>query len=333
MKSARLKLAYAGTPELARSLLEFLTKDNRHDMELVITQPDRRSGRGRKTVNNPVKECAQRFNIPVLQPDKAAGIDAGILRQCDLFIVVGYGALLPRPILTAPRHGCINVHLSLLPRWRGASPIQHAILAGDKQSGVSIMRLDEGMDTGPVYLKVYCDIDNRETAGSLHDKLVATAKTALGKFLTGFVDGGVTAQAQNHLLASYAPKISKLQAAIDWRESNQQIDRKIRAFNPAPVAHTVIDGINLRIWQAEPIDEHGSTDPGKITGCDQNGLTVGTGEGLINIIKLQPAGGNIMSAADFLNGRPGLSKKCMGFNTPPMSAPIHAATNSDHDVK
>ena len=304
MKPSRLKLAYAGTPAFAGSLLESLLEANRHDVALVLTRPDRRSGRGRKTIDNPVRQCAEKFGIPVLQPENAAAIDPCCLDNCDLLIVVAYGMLLPEPILAAPRSGCINVHLSLLPRWRGASPAQHAILAGDRQSGVSIMQMDQGLDTGPIYLARPCAIDERETAGSLYCKLGQIARAALAEFLERFIEGDAHAQPQDSALATYASKISRQDTAIDWRCSAGEIDRKIRAFNPVPVAHADIEGMNLKIWEAEAVDEPGSAAPGQIIRPCKNRLTVQTGDGLLNITRLQPPGKNIMTAADFLNGRP-----------------------------
>ncbi|MGD2082386.1 MAG: methionyl-tRNA formyltransferase [Chromatiales bacterium] len=298
-----LDIVFAGTPDFAVPSLRALI-GSAHRVLAVYTQPDRPAGRGRKLAPSPVKRLAQDHGIEVRQPTSLKpAADCSDLEAlgADLMVVAAYGLLLPRRVLGAPRLGCVNVHASLLPRWRGAAPIQRAILAGDPESGVSIMQMEAGLDTGPVLLERSCPIGPRDTAGDLHDRLSELGARALTDALPGIADGSLSARPQDDELATYATKLSKEEAWIDWALPAVQIDRQVRAFNPWPVACTDWGGRTLRIWRAEPLAGSVTATPGTVIGCSRDGIDCAAGEGAVRIVELQAPGKRAMAAADFLN--------------------------------
>jgi methionyl-tRNA formyltransferase len=300
-----VRVVFAGTPEFAVPALRALIEGGA-EVVAVYTQPDRPAGRGRKLTASPVKETALAHGLPVRQPETLRGAEAaaelGALDP-DLMVVVAYGLLLPRSILDAPRRGCINVHASLLPRWRGAAPIQRAILAGDEETGVTIMGMEAGLDTGPMYLTRRMAIDPRETAGTLHDKLAALGAEALMAALPGILDGSLTPVTQDDGLATYAKKLGKEEALIDWHRPAREIDRMIRAFDPWPVAETRLGGTTLRLWGSELPGLTTSAGPGRVIATGKAGIDVATGDGVLRLTRLQPPGKRPMGAAEFLNAR------------------------------
>jgi methionyl-tRNA formyltransferase len=297
-----LKIIFAGTPDFSVPSLRALLASE-HEVVAVYTQPDRPAGRGRKLSASPVKQLALEHGIEVRQPKNLkGGEDLAALEalQADLMVVVAYGLLLPRRVLEAPRLGCVNVHASLLPRWRGAAPIQRAILEGDTESGITIMQMDVGLDTGPMLLKRSCPISDQDTGGSLHDRLAVLGAEALMAAMPGIADESIDPQIQDDDLATYAGKLEKQEARMDWAQSAEQLDRQVRAFNPWPVAQTALNGEVLRIWEAEPLAGEGG-EPGRILSVGKEGIDVATGAGLLSIKILQLPGKRAMSAADFLN--------------------------------
>ncbi|PJD93977.1 MAG: methionyl-tRNA formyltransferase [Legionella sp.] len=301
MKS--LNIVFAGTPEFGLPCLNALMH-SAHNIKAVYTQPDRPSGRGRKLQASAVKSWALEHHIPIYQPlhfkapetrDELAAL------QPDLMIVIAYGLILPQAVLDIPRLGCVNVHASLLPQWRGASPIQHAILHGDIQSGVTIMQMDVGMDTGAMLTKVSCPIHPTDTAGSLHDRLAQLSAEPLIHIVNELALGQAVAEEQDHALATYTKKINKEDGAIDWHNPAVVIDRQIRAFNPWPVAYTTLGSETIRIHQAKVVSLATDKASGTILSMDKNGMMVATGEGGLLIELLQFAGGKVISVADWLN--------------------------------
>jgi methionyl-tRNA formyltransferase len=298
-----LRVAFAGTPPFAATALAAILEAG-HDVALVLTQPDRPQGRGLKLAPSAVKALAVERGLPVLQPPtlKAAPLPAGT--KVDVLIVAAYGLILPQAMLDWPRHGAINIHASLLPRWRGAAPIQRALLAGDGETGISIMQMDAGLDTGPVIERVVVPIAPRDTAGALTDRLAAAGAEAIVRTLATLANAGaLAAQPQDASAASYAGKIERADAAIHWDDDAATIDRAIRAFNPAPGAFARLQGATIKIWAAEPVS--GSPGPaGRIVSADGNGLLVACGRGALRVRELQRAGGRRLSAAAFLAGHP-----------------------------
>lgn len=303
-----LRVIFAGTPDFSVPSLSALIEGTGVEVIAVYTQPDRPAGRGRKLQMSPVKRLALDKGIPVHQPQSLKRDPEAIetLRSlgADLMVVIAYGLILPLAVLEAPRLGCVNVHASLLPRWRGAAPIQRAVLAGDTGTGVCIMRMEEGLDTGPVYHRAETPIDARETGGSLHDRLAELGADALMEALPGIADGSSLPEPQDDALATYAHKLSKDEAVIDWSASAEAIERQVRAFDPWPVAQTEVEDATLRIWGAES-DPEAPTDaaPGSVIRTDKTGILVATGRGVLRITRLQPAGKKPMSAVDYLNAR------------------------------
>jgi methionyl-tRNA formyltransferase len=300
-----LKIIFAGTPEFAATALSALLT-TRHQVVAVYTQPDRPAGRGRKLQPSPVKQLALEHGIEVRQPAKLKeAADQAALREldADLMVVVAYGLLLPQAVLDAPRLGCINIHASLLPRWRGAAPIQRAILAGDEESGVTIMQMEAGLDTGPMLHILPTPILRDDTGGSLHDRLAELGARALLESLSAIAEGSLIPRPQDDALATYAKKLDKGEARIDWRQTAAEIDRQVRAFNPWPVAQCDINGQVMRIWQARPVE--GELPPtaqaGQVVGAGKAGIDVATGSGILRILELQLPGKRALSAADFLN--------------------------------
>lgn len=305
------KIIFAGTPDFAVPSLRSLTESG-HELVAVLTQPDRPAGRGRKLQPSPVKTFAASHGLPLLQPEslRTAGIQNQIAAAApDLIVVVAYGLLLPEAVLRIPRTGCINVHASLLPRWRGASPIQSAILAGDLATGVSIMRMEQGLDTGPVFAEIEIRIQHDECAAELHDRLADAGAQLLRTSLDGILDESSVPQPQDIAGATYAGRISKADAPIDWNKSAIEIDRQIRAYNSWPVAETLLEGVRVRCWRAVP-DANFESDkqPGTVVDAGGETVDIQTGDGLIRLTELQLPGGQRMRAADFARGRELLGK-------------------------
>ena len=301
--SESLRIVYAGTPDFAVPALKALI-DSPHDVVAVYTQPDRPAGRGRKLKPSPVKTVALAHGIPVEQPEKLrdAEVQATLAGyRPDLMVVAAYGIILPAAVLDIPRLGCLNIHASLLPRWRGAAPIQRAILAGDPATGVTIMQMDAGLDTGDMLLKRETAIEPGMTAQQLHDRLAGLGGPALIEAIDGLIDHSVVPEAQDDAQASYAQKLSKDEATIDWGQPAGAIARQVCAFNPWPVAQTTRGGEPLRIWEAGPVDGQGA--PGTVVAEGPEGIDVACGEGLLRITRLQLPGGKPLAARDFLNGR------------------------------
>jgi methionyl-tRNA formyltransferase len=296
-----MNLVFAGTPEFAVPSLEAIVGAG-HRVLAVYTQPDRPAGRGRKLVASAIKNAALAHGLPVHQPAKlSAAIDELTALAPEVMIVVAYGQLLRPDILAIPRHGCINVHASLLPRWRGAAPIARAIEAGDGVTGVTIMRMDAGLDTGPMLAVAETPIHEHDNAATLHDRLARLGAQTLVPVLEQLATGTRAARAQPDTGATYAPKLKKDEAAIDWAQPAVGLHRKIRAFNPYPVAMTTLRGKPLRVWDVGAVDA-GSGAPGEIVGADRHGLRVQTGAGILTLTKLQSEGGKVLAAAEFING-------------------------------
>ncbi|MAS82901.1 MAG: methionyl-tRNA formyltransferase [Legionellales bacterium] len=303
MTHAKLKLAFAGTPEISRIVLEELINKGQHSVELVLTQPDRPAGRGRKLKQSEVKLCALENNIPVLQPETFKELTSDILKNCDLILVVAYGLFLTPEILAIPKYGCINIHASLLPRWRGAAPIQRAIEEGDNETGITIMKMDSGLDTGPILEQFACSILPRDTARTLHDRLAIMSAREINESLSKIVECETNAIEQDNSKATYAKKISKQDAKIDWTQSAIQLERKIRAFNPFPITHTVMNKTNVRIWEAEIKQSSEDLVVGTLLNT-KPGINIMTGKDVLKITKLQLPGKRPISAIDFLNAHP-----------------------------
>ncbi|MDH5436418.1 MAG: methionyl-tRNA formyltransferase [Gammaproteobacteria bacterium] len=303
MPNNSLRIIFAGTPDFSVPALNALI-DSQHDVVAVYTQPDRPAGRGRKYKASPVKEVALQNNIPVYQPatlkEKPEQEQIAQLKP-DVMVVVAYGLLLPEAVLSIPRLGCLNIHASLLPRWRGAAPIQRAILEGDKESGVCIMQMDIGLDTGDVLAVVTCPIDKNETGGSLHDKLATAGTQPLLDVLEQLQNNSANPVKQDNDAACYAKKLSKEEALIDWGSSAVEIDKKIRAFNPWPVAFTKLDDKNMRIWSATVLDGNSDKKAGTVLNSNKDGIDIATGQGILRITQLQMPGGRAMSASEFIN--------------------------------
>ena len=302
-----LKIIFAGTPDFSVPPLQALI-ESEHQVVAVYTQPDRPSGRGRKLKPGPVKQCALEHNIPVYQPLSLRDEDAQkilISHQADLMVVVAYGLILPIEILQAPTLGCINIHASLLPRWRGAAPIQRAILAGDKQSGVTIMQMDKGLDTGDMLLKKTCAIEDDDTGSSLHDRLSILGADALMQVLPALIDRSVQPEPQNSDDACYAEKLNKAEALLDWQQSAEVLRNKINGFNACPVAQTEIvlkdKAQMLRIWQAQLTSETSTQAPGTVLKCNKKGIDVATGDHVLRLICVQLPGGKPMPIHAFVN--------------------------------
>ena len=298
-----LRIVFAGTPEFAAEHLKALL-DSPHQIAAVYTQPDRPAGRGQKLMPSPVKQLALQHDIPVLQPqslrDPAAQAELAALAP-DLMVVVAYGLILPQAVLDTPRLGCINSHASLLPRWRGAAPIQRAIAAGDRESGVTVMRMEAGLDTGPMLLKVGTPIGADDTGGSLHDRLAQLGPQAVLQAIEGLAAGTLKGEVQDDALANYAHKLNKDEARIDWSRPAVELERLVRAFNPWPICHSSLDGEPLKVLAAALGEGKGA--PGQILAASKDGLTVACGEGALLLTRLQLPGGKPLNLADLFNSR------------------------------
>jgi methionyl-tRNA formyltransferase len=296
------RIAYAGTPEFAVSSLAMLIGTGA-EIPFVLTQPDRRSGRGRKLVPSPVKALALTKSLRVVQPERLWEPDFlnTLGAPPDVLLVAAYGLLLPEWLLNWPRIGCINVHASLLPRWRGASPIQTAILAGDQNSGISIMRMERGLDTGPVYARHTIPINSTDNAATLHDRLAALGAEAAARVLPEILSGSAKAEPQSEQAATYAPKLSKADAPLNWNLGALELARRVRAFNPWPVAEAQLtNGKRLRIWQACALPGGTPALPGTIVEFGHRGIEVASGSGSLLIEKLQAPGSKVISATAYL---------------------------------
>ncbi|MEB2347780.1 MAG: methionyl-tRNA formyltransferase [Comamonadaceae bacterium] len=312
-----MRVIFAGTPEFARTALQALL-DAGFDVPLVLTQPDRPAGRGLKLQASPVKQCAQQRGIALAQPrslrlDGTHADDAAQAREviaavrADVMVVAAYGLILPQWVLNAPAHGCINIHASLLPRWRGAAPIQRAIEAGDEETGVTIMRMDAGLDTGAMLLREAVPITARDTAASLHDTLAALGATLIVRALKELGEGELQATPQPDTGVSYARKLGKAESAIDWRAPATAIARKVRAFDPVPGAQTLHAGAAIKLWgcEIESCSRLPDERCGQILLVNDEGITVACGEGTaLRLTALQRAGGKRLAAAQFLRGYP-----------------------------
>jgi len=303
-----MKLIFAGTPEFAAQALSALL-GSRHDVVLVLTQPDRPAGRGMKLQPSPVKQLAEKHGIEVFQPPTlkdpsqqerlftlARASGAGVM------VVAAYGLILPQAVLDLCPRGAINIHGSLLPRWRGAAPIQRALLAGDAQTGICIMQMDAGLDTGPVLLSGALPITADDDTQSLHDKLAGLGARLIVQALDELEAGGLQAKPQPAEGATYARKIEKAEARIDWNEPAEVVERHIRAFRPAPGAVTALDGRDVKIWRARISKPENGAQPGTVLSADAEGIRVACNPGTLDLLELQKAGGQRMSAGDFLRG-------------------------------
>ena len=303
--STTLKVIFAGTPEFAATVLQSIL-GSRHEVIACYTQPDRPAGRGRKLTPSPVKALATEHHIPVFQPlnfKQAEDVEQLHALEADLMVVVAYGLILPKAVLDAPRLGCINVHASILPRWRGAAPIQRAIAAGDRESGVTIMQMDVGLDTGDMLIKEYTPIQAGDTGGSLHDRLADIGSTAILQALDQIAAGKAQAEPQDDSLATYAHKMTKEEGKLDWQRPAVELNNLIRAFNPWPVTHTELDGKTLRVWQSTVVEATTDKAPGTLLAAHKDSLDVATGEGVLRLTELQLPGAKRLPVSAILNAK------------------------------
>lgn len=298
-----MRLVFAGTPEFAAEHLKALL-GREHEVVAVYTQPDRPAGRGQKLMPSPVKALAVAHGIPVYQPvtlrDPDAQAELAALAP-DLMVVVAYGLILPQVVLDIPRLGCINSHASLLPRWRGAAPIQRAIEAGDAESGVTVMQMEAGLDTGPMLLKVTTPISPDDTGGSLHDRLARLGPPAVVEAIAQLAAGTLAGERQDDALATYAHKLHKDEARLDWTRPAPELARQVRAFFPWPVSHSLLRGESLKVLAVH--EANGAGTPGQIIAVGKDGLTVACGEGALCLTRLQLPGGKPLAFTDLYNSR------------------------------
>ncbi|MFW5825609.1 MAG: methionyl-tRNA formyltransferase [Marinobacter sp.] len=299
-----MRIVFAGTPDFAAVALRALLKAD-HELAAVYTQPDRPAGRGRKQQFGPVKQTAVNAGLPVFQP--ASLKDPARQQQLrelapDVMVVAAYGLILPRAVLDIPGQGCLNIHASLLPRWRGAAPIHRAIEAGDAETGITIMQMDAGLDTGPMLMKHRTPIYDDDTGGSLHDRLADMGGAAIVEALAALEAGGLTPQPQDDSEATYARKLSKDEARIDWRADATAIARKVRAFNPWPGTDGELEGQRVRIHEAVAIDDSSNEPPGTVLARERSGADIACGQGVLRVTRIQLPGTRAMSLSDLING-------------------------------
>ncbi|MEZ9566892.1 methionyl-tRNA formyltransferase [Vibrio artabrorum] len=303
--SQSLRIVFAGTPDFAaRHLAALLSSE--HDVVAVYTQPDRPAGRGKKLTASPVKNIALENNIPVYQPENFKSDEAKqelAELNADIMVVVAYGLLLPQVVLDTPRLGCINVHGSILPRWRGAAPIQRSIWAGDKETGVTIMQMDIGLDTGDMLSIATLPIEATDTSASMYEKLAGLGPDALVDCLADIASGKAIAEKQDDELANYAKKLSKEEARINWNDEAAHIERCVRAFNPWPMSHFEAAENSIKVWQSRVAEQTSDKPAGTILQADKTGIYVATGQGVIVLEQLQVPGKKAMSVQDILNSR------------------------------
>ncbi|MCP3698633.1 MAG: methionyl-tRNA formyltransferase [Aliivibrio sp.] len=300
-----LRIIFAGTPDFAARHLSALI-DSHHEVIGVYTQPDRPAGRGKKLTASPVKELALEHNIPVFQPENFKSDEAKqelAEKNADLMVVVAYGLLLPQAVLDTPKLGCINVHGSILPRWRGAAPIQRSIWAGDAETGVTIMQMDIGLDTGDMLSIATLPIEATDTSASMYNKLAELGPVALVECLSTIANGTAVAEKQNDEQANYAKKLSKEEAKIDWIMDAEAIERCVRAFNPWPMSHFSVEDKAIKVWQSRVEEYAGNATPGTIIQADKTGIYVATGSNAIVFEQLQVPGKKAMGVQDILNSR------------------------------
>ncbi|MBC2653912.1 methionyl-tRNA formyltransferase [Pseudomonas sp. MSSRFD41] len=298
-----LRIVFAGTPEFAAEHLKALLASP-YEIVAVYTQPDRPAGRGQKLMPSAVKALAVEHAIPVYQPQTLRNAEAQAelaALQPDLMVVVAYGLILPQAVLDIPRLGCINSHASLLPRWRGAAPIQRAVQAGDAESGVTVMRMEAGLDTGPMLLKVVTPINAEDTGGTLHDRLAAMGPGAVVQAIAGLAADTLQGEVQDDSLATYAHKLNKDEARIDWSRPAVELERLVRAFNPWPVCHSTLDGESVKVLAANVSTGQGA--PGEILSASKDGLVVACGAGALSLTRLQLPGGKALAFSDLFNSR------------------------------
>ncbi|MDC0660975.1 methionyl-tRNA formyltransferase [Marinobacter sp. SS21] len=299
-----MQIVFAGTPDFAAIALKALIEAD-HEIVGVYSQPDRPAGRGRKLSPSPVKQVALEHRLPVFQPvhfkDQDSRQELAAL-QPDVMVVAAYGLILPAAVLTIPRLGCLNIHASLLPRWRGAAPIQRAIAAADRETGITIMQMDEGLDTGAMLLKRSTAIGADETGGSLHDRLAELGGEAIVASLEQLATGTLQGETQDDSQACYAHKLSKQEGHIDWRRSAADIDRQIRAFTPWPGTYTDLGDQRVRLHQAQPLAGVATDRPGTILRRERDGIDVQCGDGVLRILRLQLPGTRAQSVNDLING-------------------------------
>lgn len=303
--SDSLRVIFAGTPDFAAQHLQALL-DSSHRVVGVFTQPDRPAGRGNKLAASPVKLMAQQHNLPLFQPKSLRPAESQRLvadLEADIMVVVAYGLILPQAVLNMPRLGCLNVHGSLLPRWRGAAPIQRALWAGDSETGVTIMQMDAGLDTGNMLYKSACAIMPEDTSASLYEKLAAIGPQALLITLKHCAAGTLMPEKQDESQVTYAEKLSKDEARLDWSLPADMLARCVRAFNPWPISFFTVAEQSVKVWQATAADLASSATPGTVLQADKTGIWVATGRGALHITLLQPAGKKTMPAQDFVNSR------------------------------
>lgn len=305
MNQSGLRVVFAGTPAFAEIALQALLS-SKHQVIAVYTQPDKPAGRGQKLTESPVKQLAKTAQLPIYQPStlKTPEAQATLAAlQPDVLVVAAYGLILPDAILKIPTKGCINIHPSLLPRWRGAAPIQRTLFSGDTTTGVTIMQMDAGLDTGPILYQTQYTLREDETTASLHDYLANEGGKALIHVLDRECDNPLPRQIQNDAQATYAAKITKEEARIHWQHSAKQLSSMIRAFNPWPVAFTTIKDEIVRVWMAKALDEKTTQLPGTIVNASRDGIDIATGEGVLRLLQLQWPGGKTLSVRDVMNAR------------------------------